>query len=230
MRVLFVGNSYLYVHDIPGIVEAFAQSSGTPIVAHSVARPNYALIDHWYDGDALRELKDRRYQFVVLQQGYTPAGVCRDTLRLVAVEFAHQATPLGTQVAMFEAWAPLSRYNQFPGTIGSYRLAAKDAGGVLLPVGEAWQRAIDAGVATELYDDDLHPSQLGSYYSALVIYARLTQRSPVGLPASVTTASGERIGVPAALALQLQEHAAAIALTPTPDEIPPAQVVVTSRC
>jgi hypothetical protein len=230
MRVLFVGNSYLYVHDIPGIVAALGSADSTPIVASTVVAPNYALIDHWNDGEAGSRLLESNWRFVVLQQGWTPPGVCRDTLRLATSLFAGLVGPKGTQVAMFEAWAPATRPDQFPGTIGSYRQAAKDVGGVLLPIAEAWQLAINERTPVGLYDDDIHPSSAGSYFAALVIYARLTQRSPVGLPISLTTQSGERIAIPAPLARQLQEQAAAIALTPTPDDIPQAPVIVTSRC
>lgn len=230
MRVLFVGNSYLSVHDIPGIVAALGSADSTPIVASSVTAPNFALIDHWYANEAGSRLVQGTWRYVVLQQGWTPAGVCRDTLRLATSLFAGLAGPKGTDVALFEAWAPFTRQDQFPGTIGSYRQAAKDVGGVLLPIAEAWQMAIAQQAPVALYGDDIHPSSAGSYLAALVIYARLTQRSPVGLPASLTTSSGERISIPAALAQQLQELAATVALTPTPDDIPQAPVVVTSRC
>jgi hypothetical protein len=133
-------------------------------------------------------------------------------------------------VALFEAWAPANRPDQFPGTIGSYRQAAKDVGGVLLPIAEAWELAIAQRTPVVLYDDSVHPSAAGSYYAALVIYARLTQRSPIGLPSSLTTASGERVTITAAAAQELQRLAAAIALTATPDEIPFAPAVITSRC
>ena len=228
--VLFVGNSYLSAHDIPGLVAALGAADSTPIAVSSVNAPNYALIDHWNDGEAGRRLRAATWRYVVLQQGWTPAGVCRDTLRLATTLFAGLAKPAGVQVALFEAWAPLTRPDQFLGTIGSYRLAAKDVGGVLLPIAEAWELAIGQQTAVSLYDDNIHPSAAGSYFAALVIYARLTQRSPIGLPSSLITASGERVTITAAVARVLQEHAAAIALTPTPDEIPFAPVVITSRC
>jgi hypothetical protein len=230
IRVLFIGNSYLSAHDIPGLVAALGAADSTPIAVSSVNAPNYALIDHWNDGEAGRRLRADAWRYVVLQQGWTPAGVCRDTLRLATTLFAGLAKPIGVQVALFEAWAPATRPDQFPGTIGSYRQAAKDVDGVLLPIAEAWELAMGQHTPVVLYDDSIHPSASGSYYAALVIYARLTQRSPIGLPSSLATASGERVTIPAEVAQELQEHAAAIALTPTPDEIPFAPAVITSRC
>ena len=46
-RVLFVGNSYLYSQDIPGIVQALADSAGgDKLAVATTAAPNFALIDH----------------------------------------------------------------------------------------------------------------------------------------------------------------------------------------
>ena len=46
-RVLFVGNSYLYSQDIPGIVQALADSAGgDKLAVATIAAPNFALIDH----------------------------------------------------------------------------------------------------------------------------------------------------------------------------------------
>src|SRR5215217_2297150 len=141
--ILFVGNSYLYAVDIPGIVQALADSArGERLAVMSIANANYALVDHVNDGVATREIAKRQWKYVVLQQGWTPAGVCRDTLRLATKALAAAMKPVGAHAALFEAWAPASRPGQFPGTIGSYRLAAQDVDGLLLPIAEAWQAAL----------------------------------------------------------------------------------------
>src|SRR5678815_5586425 len=76
--VLFIGNSHTYNRDIPGLVQAFAAAAGPePIAVASDANPNFALIDHW-NARARTEVGERPWAFVVLQQGWTPAGACRD--------------------------------------------------------------------------------------------------------------------------------------------------------
>jgi hypothetical protein len=62
------------------------------------------------------------------------------------------------------------------------------------------------------------------------MYARLFDRTPVGLPSTLRTRSGITITIPAALAATLQEIAAEVGLAPTPDEAPIAEPVITSRC
>ena len=229
--VLFVGNSYLYLFDIPGLVQAFADSAGGERIATmTIAKPNHALIDHWLNGDVRAEISKGSFTYVVLQQGWTPAGVCRDTLRLATRNFADVMEQVNGRTALFEAWAPLSRPVHFPSTIGSYRLAAQDVNGLLLPIAEVWQEVLARDPSVALYADDLHPSALGSYLSAMVIYSRILNRTPIGLQSTIVTRHGMRIMVPAAVAKGLQEAAAEITMKPSPTEIPAVNPVITSRC
>ena len=58
--------------------------------------------------------------------------------------------------------------------IVSYRSAAEAAGAQLYPAGEAWHAAWDCNPRLPLYGPDgFHPSALGTYVAALVVYGRL---------------------------------------------------------
>jgi hypothetical protein len=229
MPILFIGNSHTYVNDVPGILQALVESTGDKIAVMSLAEPNLALIDHWNGGQALKQIEARDWTFVVMQQGWTPAGACQDTLRLAAKRFEQAIRSSGAQPALYQVWPPSDRPGQWQGTIESYRLAAKDVGGVLFPVAEAWQEFAERDNRS-LYLDGLHANGAGSYLAALVMYARIFGKTPVGLPRELTTRSGVRISIPATLAGALQQVAADIALAPTPDEPPIAEPVITSRC
>src|SRR3954465_642854 len=79
-HVLFVGNSLTYANDLPATVAAIAASAGDTIYVAAAAEPNLALIDHVRGAsDALAQIDRGGWELVVLQQGPTPAGVCRDT-------------------------------------------------------------------------------------------------------------------------------------------------------
>jgi hypothetical protein len=210
--VLFIGNSHTYNRDIPGLVQAFAAAAGPePIAVASDANPNFALIDHW-KGRAREEASARPWSFIVLQQGWTPAGACRDTLRLAARNFAGEAAKVGARVAMYQVWVTVDRPSHTVGSIRSYELAAEDATGLLLPAGAAFRVALARNPALHLYDDGLHASNDGAYLAALTIYASIFGQSPIGLPSTVTTLSGLRLTIPAARALELQQAAADAAL------------------
>ena len=229
MPILFIGNSHTYVNDVPGILQALAESTGDDVAVMSLASPNAALIDHWTGGFAEQQIRAREWKLVVLQQGWTPAGVCQDTLRLAAHNFEESIRASGARPALYQLWPPSNRPGQWQGTIESYRIAAKDVDGLLFPVAEAW-REFARRDPTSLYLDGLHANGAGSYLTALVMYARIFEKTPVGLPRTLTTRSGVGITIPESLAQLLQQVAADVALAPTPDEPPTAAPVITSTC
>jgi drug/metabolite transporter superfamily protein YnfA len=209
--ILFIGNSYTYVNDLPGIVQALADSAGGDRIAvETVAEPDYALVDHLADGTAQREISKRGWAFVVLQQGPSSVDINRDTLRLAAKAFAPLIAAAGGKPALFSAWPTVDRRVDFGRAIESYKLAAVDVGGVFLPVASAWLAAWDRDSTLALYDfDGLHASVIGSYLSALVIYGRLMNHSVVGLPSTLRLRSGTTISVDSRRAGVLQQAAAA---------------------
>ncbi len=212
-RILFVGNSLTYVNDVPGILQALADSAGgEQLAVASWALPNYALIDHWTDGQVQREIAEGGWAWVVMQQGWTPAGVYRDTLRLATQNFGVEIAKIGAKPALYQTWPPNGRRGDFPGSIESYELAAADVNGVLFPVARAWLAAWERDPTLQLYSDGLHASPAGSYLAALVMYARIFERSPVGLPARLRTRSGIPLVLDASVARTLQEAAASVTL------------------
>src|SRR5262245_20644120 len=83
-RILFIGNSLTYANDLPGIVQALADSAGPyPLVVETVALPDFALVDHWNQGAALRAIRTGDWDLVVLQQGPSSVQINRDSLRLM---------------------------------------------------------------------------------------------------------------------------------------------------
>lgn len=205
--VLFIGNSHTYNRDIPGLVQALAAAAGPEQIAVAAeANGNFALIDHW-NGRARTLVTSREWSFVVLQQGWTPAGACRDTLRLAAKNFAGEATKVGARIAMFQVWVPVDRPSHTVGSIRSYELAADDAAGSLFPAAAAFRVALSRNASLDLYADGLHASNSGAYLAAITIYAAMFGKSPVGLPSTLTTLSGFTLVIPPATALELQQAA-----------------------
>ena len=214
--VLFIGNSYTYVNDLPGIVQALADSAGGERVAvETVAEPDFALVDHLATGVAQREIAKGGWAFVVLQQGPSSVELNRDTLRLAVKEFASLITRTGGKPALFSAWPTISRRVDFPRAIESYQLAAADVNGVFLPVASAWLAAWQKDTNLQLYaSDGLHASPLGSYLSALVIYGRLLEKPVVGLPARVRLRSGATLTIDTTAARIAQQAAQQVLAVP----------------
>lgn len=207
--MLFIGNSLTYVNDLPGIVQSLADSAhGDSLDVRTLGAPDYALIDHWNDGQVQNTIAGQPWDFVVLQQGPSSVEVNRDTLRLATKLFAPLITKSGGKPVLFSAWPTFGRRQDFPRAIESYQLAAADVGGLMAPVASAWLIVLTNNPSIELYDiDGLHPTTIGSYLSALVIYSTLLGKTPVGLPAKFTTRSFVTITIDPALATILQNAA-----------------------
>ena len=188
LRVLFIGNSFTYFNDLPAMLEALAKAGGRPALSwKGVLIPGASLEDHWRSGEARRAIAREKWDFVVLQQGPSASPEGRSMLLGYADRFAREIRAAGGLPAIYMVWPPSSRTSDFDDVSQSYRLAARQVDGLLLPVGEAWRAAWKRDAKLGLYSGDgLHPAPIGSYLAALVMYERLYGQSPVGLPGKVS--------------------------------------------
>jgi len=207
-RVLFIGNSLTYTNDLPGTVAAMALAAGDTFQVQTVAGPNLALIDHVSrQTDAVDAIKSWKWDYVVLQQGPTPLPLYRDTLILATKWLQPYIRDAGARSAQLMVWPSATKRASFDEVRRSSQLAAKAVGGVFLPAGEAWRAAWSAGPRVALYGPDgFHPSELGTYLTALVVYEGLTGRDVTTLPPRITVA-GKRLQVPTATVRLLQQSA-----------------------
>ncbi|HUF09986.1 MAG TPA: SGNH/GDSL hydrolase family protein [Rhodothermales bacterium] len=184
LRVLFVGNSLTYVNDLPEVVRAMARAdSDRPLVVRTVAFPNFSLEDHWRTGSAGAELAGGRWDYVVMQQGPSSLAENQEHLRTWSEKFADEARKSGTEPALFTVWPASEHWSSFPAVLESYSEAASAIEGLLLPAGKAWLLAWEEDPSLELYGSDgFHPSELGTYLSALVIYGGLFDKSVRNVP------------------------------------------------
>jgi len=207
-RVLFIGNSLTEGNDLPLIVEALSHAGGHPFAVEAVTYGGAALEDHWSRGTQHR-ITPGAFRFVVLQQGPSALAESRVNLREWTRRFDGVIRPAGGRTALYMVWPESYRPQAFPDVSASYRLAAEDVGGILLPAGDAWLAAWRQNADLRLYGPDgFHPTLLGSYLAALAIYGGLTGASPVGLPSRLTLRGGRTIEVPAAEARIVQALAA----------------------
>lgn len=216
--VLFIGNSLTYYNDLPVMVQGIADAAkGDSLIIAMVAGPDMALVDHWNQGDAKKAIVGGHWDFVVLQQGPSSTSINRDSLRTLTTMFGPLIASAGGKAVLFSAWPAQDRRVDFDRAAESYRLAAQDVGGLYAPVATAWVQAWNRDPSLQLYIDGLHANTIGSYLAALVIYSRISGKSPVGLPATIPLRNGQTINFSASLTKLLQESAwAAVQPTLTP--------------
>jgi hypothetical protein len=207
-RVLFVGNSLTEGNDLPLIVEALARAGGRTLAVDAVTHGGAALEDHWRLGTQDR-IAAGGFRFVVLQQGPSALPESRANLREWTRRFDGVIRQAGGRTALYMVWPESYRPQAFPEVSASYRLAAEDVEGILLPAGDAWVAAWREEPGLRLYGSDgFHPTLLGSYLAALTIYGGLTNASPLGLPARLSLRNGRSVVVTAREAAVAQAAAA----------------------
>ncbi|MDP1571878.1 MAG: hypothetical protein Q8L86_17920 [Vicinamibacterales bacterium] len=190
LRILFVGNSLTYTNDLPLMVESMPCVAGRPVQVGSAAGPDMAISDHLSRGPARQFLREP-WDFVVMQQGPSSLPESRTALLRGARRLAAQARRAGAEPALYMVWPSRQREADFDRVSESYRLAAVDVKGVLLPVGEAWRAAWRRDPEIALYGPDgFHPSLMGTYLGALVICSRLGGAAPEDLPSYVRVSGG----------------------------------------
>jgi hypothetical protein len=206
--VLFVGNSLTYSNALPEMVRALALAAGDTLRVGVAAYPDWGLEEHWTGGAARSAIRSGDWDVAVLQQGPSSLPESRALLIDYARRFAGEIRAAGAAPALYAVWPSLARSGDFDRASESYRLAADEVDGILLPAGEAWRAAWRENPDLPLYaPDGLHPSVLGTYAAALVIYARLLDRSPMGAPSTLTLRTGAVVQVDPAVAAILQRAA-----------------------
>ncbi len=210
-QILFIGNSYTYVNDLPGMVEAMASQVGVHLDVSSVVAGGVSLEDHWNDGTARSRLEAHRWDVVILQQGPSSLPESRVNLLEYAGRFGPIIRSAGARAAFYSVWPEKARLFAYEAARESYTAAADSLHGMLFPASEAWLAAWRRDSTLELYGPDgLHPTVMGTYLVALGMVSQLTGKPATDLPSTVEVVgpSGYTFSPPPGIARLLQEAAA----------------------
>jgi len=192
--VLFIGNSYTYVNDLPSTFSRLAASGGHPVSVAMIAPGGYKLFQHAAERSTLDTISNRKWDWVVMQeQSQVPSlGNLRLKEMYPAVRLLnHRIRESGATPVLFLTWgrkqgSPEIGFADFSSMqtqlSKGYRDIAEELSIVVAPVGEAWKKAVRQRSSPELWSaDGSHPSPAGTYLAACVLYATLFRQDPSGL-------------------------------------------------
>ena len=201
VRVLFIGNSFTSVNDLPGTVNDIARSLGNQVDYDMSAPGGYSFSQHVTNQDTLSKINEQKWDFVVLQeQSEMPAFPGRQ-LSQVTTPYAVQLTNLihqhdpSTKVLLYETWGykngdsnncpnlpNFCSYSSMQKLLREgYAELATATGADEALVGDAWERSQAEHPEIDLYESDAkHPSVQGTYLTACVFYQSIFGKSPVG--------------------------------------------------
>ena len=198
-RVLFVGNSYTYFWNLPQSVQSMALSQGFNMIARQSTAGGTNLGQHWRGEKSLEtvsKIQSGDFDQVILQDFSMQALSHPDSMFIYGKKLGDLAHAEGAELFLYMTWSrKWDPYMQEPIT-EKYQQLGKELNATVIPVGLAWQRSRELRPDLELYHPDgSHPSPEGTYLTACVMYAVLTDSSPIGLPArlTVTDENGEKL-------------------------------------
>lgn len=201
--VLFLGNSYTGVNNLPNLLYLLSLSAGDSISYDSNTPGGYTFQMHSSDPNSLAKINSRPWNYVILQGQSQEPSV--DTPYVVANVFPYatqlnnlvEANDSCTQTIFYMTWGrkngdasncaaypPVCTFLGMQGQLRNrYVQMANDNNAIVAPVGEAWKNVIATNPGFDLYmADESHPSLHGSYLTACVFYATIYKQSPLGLP------------------------------------------------
>ncbi|MFC2163842.1 hypothetical protein ACFLT2_02450 [Acidobacteriota bacterium] len=195
IRVLFIGNSYTYFNNLPGVLTEFGKSEGSEpqIVTDMVVAGGATLKQHFEGTRAIPKIREGNWDYVVLQEQSTLGRskyingmptINRPDMFHEFVRLLHkEITRSGAKTLLMLTWAREAIPQHQATLTNAYMSIGKELGVQVAPVGLVWKDVNKRGNNIELFmEDGSHPGPQGTYLAACVLYTTITGRSPAHLP------------------------------------------------
>ena len=202
-RVLFLGNSYTYANNMPGLVEDMAASAGRTLVFDMHAPGGYYLAEHLTDPVSLEKIAAGNWDHVVLQDQSMSMAYPTTFMNFLPYDVKLDSTIKAhnscSQVIFYSTWGRKNgdtylcsppdcavdtwitrTYYQLDSTIEShYKFFADSLRSSMSPVGAVWRYIRQQHPSIELFvSDDSHPTLAGSYAAACCFYTVIFRSDP----------------------------------------------------
>lgn len=210
-RVLFIGNSYTYVNNLPQILADMATSAGDTLVYDMSAPGGASFFNHAdpnqeqnYGIHTLAKIRAGGWDYVVLQEQSMGAATPPSQYYMYSYPYARQlvdsiryynpcAEPVfymtwgrknGLPDNCDTTWPPYCTYRAMDSVIRArYMLMADSNHATVSPVGAVWRYLRDHHPSINLYDaDESHPSPEGSYAGACSFYTAIFKKPADNIP------------------------------------------------
>ncbi|MCK5065950.1 MAG: hypothetical protein KAR16_00865 [Bacteroidales bacterium] len=199
IKVLFVGNSYTYGYNLAHIVSIMSEETSTLLITRKSVIGGASLSEHWKGGRELETksiIAEGDFDVVVLQDFSMSAINNPDTALKYMKLFSEYNSSFGAETYLFNTWAR-EKVPQFQVEIDEmYGKAARVNDATRVPVGPAWELALDLRPSVDLFTSDgSHPNELGTLLTASVFVRVITGELPEVLPSlyRIEDANGETV-------------------------------------
>ncbi|MBQ7923565.1 MAG: DUF4886 domain-containing protein [Clostridia bacterium] len=199
INILFVGNSFTFYNDLPGMLTEMAAAAGIEMSASRVLvggayLNQYADPDHERGKMLLETYPTKKWDYIVLQdQSFNPANKPEDFFASVEKLCAYM--DCGAKFLFYSTWAyenntellcstGMTYTEMLTALTSAYRKAAEIHSGIRVPVGEAFALTGENCADINVYHpDSKHPSPCGTYLAACLfckaIFGELPEESVI---------------------------------------------------
>src|SRR5262249_40662188 len=106
IRILFIGNSYTYVNDLPKMLAALAKAGNQRPVVHDRETPGGCTLEkHWKDGKAVKKITSAQWDYVVLQEQSQRPLTDRARMFEYAVKLDGEIKKQRARTLLYQTWA-----------------------------------------------------------------------------------------------------------------------------
>jgi hypothetical protein len=219
-KVLFIGNSYTYFNNLPGMLTDLSTSLGDYVQPTSQVAGGATFQVHATNPATYTAINSADWDFVVLQAQSQEPSFPDSQVNSETLPFAEQMADsirnnsICSNILMFMTWGrengdpqwvPISTFDGMNSRLrNAYIRMADSIDASISPVGVAWKYVRDIYPSIQLYSPDgSHPSLEGSYLAACTFYASLFRKSPVGasFTSSLAPATAANLQLSAATAV-----------------------------
>lgn len=183
ITLLFMGNSHTSVNDLTGMVTAMVRAGRPDKTVGTAVAPGWMFLDErLQDADSMNLLSSQHWSFVILQaQKYSSSGQFTYSTA-EAEELIRRARQAGAVPILFPEW-PRRDVDETQRIFNLHVSIAQHEAACVAPIPQAWDLALARHPELTLHaSDGNHSAPAGAFLAALVLYATITDLSPLDLP------------------------------------------------
>ncbi|MFN9665306.1 MAG: hypothetical protein ACK57C_01780 [Bacteroidota bacterium] len=182
LRVLFVGNSYVYYNNLAQLINLLTDSMPTRLICTKSTVGAAHLGEHWRGLRGLRSktlISEKKYDIIVIQDNSMWPLEHKDSLLFYGKLFTDLIRSTGARPYLYSTWARQKTPETQTAITAAYTELATATGAVRVPVGDAWELARQQKPEMVLFHSDgSHPSALGTFLIALSFIKKITGTRP----------------------------------------------------
>lgn len=223
-RVLFLGNSYTSMNNLPQMLKDAAASVSDTVEFDVNAPGGYTFQGHFTNSTSLNKIMAGGWDFVVLQeQSQMPSFPDQQVVAQV-FPFAQKLDSIvryynscvetvfymtwgrkNGDASNCSNWPPVCSYHGMDSLLNlRYQLMAEQNSAIVSPVGAVWNYIRTNNPEIELYQtDESHPSVAGTYLAACTFYTTLFRKDPTLLTFYSSLSVADAINIQQAVKLNV---------------------------